>query len=69
LPTVTVTSLTAVALKVGANRVVRGARFSHPCGRPDLAAADERAWRERLVRRALEALTTPVAGPTLFELD
>lgn len=63
------TSLTAVALKVGANRVVRGARFSHPCGRPDLPDADERAWRERLVRRALEALATPVAGPTLFELE
>lgn len=64
----TVTSLAEVALKVGANRVVRGARFSHPCGRPDLGEPDERAWRVALVRRALVALRTPVSGPTLFEL-
>lgn len=67
-PTVSVTSLAAAALKVGANRVLRGHRFSHPCGRPDLAPADERAWRLALVRRALEALRTPVDGPTLFEM-
>jgi betaine reductase len=64
---VTVTSLTAVALTVGANRVVRGARFSHPCGRPGLAPDDERAWRLALVRAAIDALRTPVTEPTLFE--
>jgi glycine reductase len=67
LPTATVTSLTDVALKVGANRVVRGARFSHPCGNPALGPEAERAYRIALVRRALAALRTPVAGPTLFE--
>ena len=67
LPTVTVTSLASVALKVGANRVVRGTRFSHPCGHPGLTSADERAWRVDLVRAAVAALRTPVAEPTLFE--
>ena len=66
-PTAIVTSLADVALKVGANRVVRGARFSHPCGRPDLGQPDERVWRLALVRRALDALRTRVDGPTLFE--
>lgn len=66
-PTALVTSLTAVALTVGANRVVRGGRFSAPCGNPALAAADERAFRLDLVREALRALATPVTGPTLFE--
>ncbi|MBI2217206.1 MAG: hypothetical protein HYU51_07910 [Candidatus Rokubacteria bacterium] len=61
------TSLPAVALKVGANRVLRGNRFSHPCGNPALAPADERAWRLALVRRAIEVLSTRVEGPTLFE--
>jgi glycine reductase complex component B subunit gamma len=56
-----------VALKVGANRVVRGNRFSHPCGHPGLGRAEEQAWRLALVRRAVEALATPVDGPTLFE--
>ena len=67
MPTVTVTSLASVALKVGANRVVRGARFSHPCGQPVLAPVDERAWRLGLVRTAVAALRTAVSEPTLFE--
>lgn len=63
----TVTSLTDVALKIGANRVVRGVRFSHPCGDPALGPAAERELRLALVREALEALRTPVHAPTLFE--
>ena len=61
------TSLGSVALKVGANRVVRGNRFSSPCGKPGLSPADERAWRVDLVRAALNVLRAPVDGPTLFE--
>ena len=67
LPTVIVTSLTDVALKVGANRVLRGASFSAPCGRPD--SADERRFRLALVRRAVAILGTPVDRPTLFDVD
>jgi glycine/betaine/sarcosine/D-proline reductase family selenoprotein B len=66
-PTATITSLAAVAVKVGANRIVRGYRFSHPCGRPGLPPAEELAWRVELVRAALRALATPVEGPTVFE--
>lgn len=60
-----VTSFTSVGLKVGANRVVTGNRFSHPCGNPALDPADERAWRLDFVRRALNALRMPVEQPTL----
>ncbi len=67
-PTALVTSLSSVALKVGANRVIQGKRFSHPCGNPDLNAKDEKAWRLQLVRTALQALATSVGGPTLFEV-
>ena len=67
-PTALVTSLSSVALKVGANRVIQGKRFSHPCGNPELNMKDEKAWRLQLIRTALRALTTPVEGPTLFEL-
>jgi len=52
---------------VGANRVVRGVRFGHPCGNPALSEADERLLRVAIVREALAALRTPVSGPTLFE--
>ena len=69
MPTVIVTSLTDVALKVGANRVLRGASFSAPCGRPGADAAAERRFRLALVRRAVGVLGTPVDGPTLFDDD
>jgi glycine reductase len=68
LPTVMVTSLPSVALKVGANRVLRGPRFSHPCGNPALGEKDERTWRVDFLRRAIAALETPVPGPTLFDV-
>ena len=67
IPTVLITSLSTVALKVGANRVLQGKRFSHPCGDPALTPEDERQWRLELLRTALRALATPVTKPTLFE--
>jgi glycine reductase len=67
VPTVLVTALPGVAMKVGANRVLRGKSFSHPCGDPALDAGAERRFRVSLVRQALAALQTPVEGPTLFE--
>lgn len=69
IPTVLITSLSSVALKVGANRVIQGKRFSHPCGNPVLKPEDERSWRIELVQTAMRALTTPVTGPTLFASD
>ena len=68
IPTVLITSLSGVALKVGANRVLQGKRFSHPCGDPALGGEDEPRWRVELLRTALRALATPVTGPTLFEM-
>ena len=68
IPTVLITSLSAVALKVGANRVLQGKRFSHPCGDPSLSAEDERRWRVALLRTGLHALATRVTGPTLFQM-
>ncbi|MBI4558880.1 MAG: hypothetical protein HY706_14955 [Candidatus Hydrogenedentes bacterium] len=67
IPTVLITGLSTVALKVGANRVLQGKRFSHPCGNPALKPEDEQTWRLELLRTALRAFTTPVSMPTLFE--
>ena len=69
MPTVVVTSLADVALKVGANRVLRGASFSSPCGRPGADIDDERRFRLALVRRAVAILGIPVDHPTLFDKD
>jgi glycine reductase len=40
----------------------------YPTGDPQLAPAEERELRRRLLERALEALGTAVEGPTVFEL-
>jgi glycine reductase len=62
-------NLTGIALRVGAPRVVPTRGIPWPTGDPDLAPADERAWRRLLVQHALAALSTPVDGPTLFPVD
>jgi betaine reductase len=53
---------------VGAPRIVPTRGIPYPTGDPSLSAADEAAWRRRLVEQALKALTTPVKQPTIFEL-
>ncbi len=69
LPTVLATCLYTVATRVGANRIVRGGRFHHPFGQPELPPAEEYAWRRKFVERILQALCTPVQQPTVFDVD
>jgi hypothetical protein len=56
-----------LALTTGANRVIRGARIEHVCGDPHLGPEKDYAYGMRIVRTALEAMCTPVTGPTLFD--
>jgi len=58
--------MTPVAVMVGANRVVAAAGIIHPLGSAELSAEDEKALRRRIVERALLALRTEVARPTVF---
>ena len=62
-----ISAIYALALTTGANRVVRGARIEHVCGDPSLGPEKDYAYGMRIVTTALAALTTPVAGPTLFD--
>jgi glycine reductase len=39
----------------------------YPTGDPSVDPDEERAWRRRLVETALEAVSTPVDGPTVFD--
>ena len=58
--------MTPVAVMVGANRIVPAAGIIHPLGDAELSPEDEKALRRRIVERALEALKTEVARPTVF---
>ena len=61
--------MTPIAVMVGANRIVPAAGIIHPLGNAELSPEDERALRRRIVERALVALRTEVAEPTVFGGD
>jgi hypothetical protein len=60
-------ALPAIGLAANANRVVRGTKIQHVCGDPNLPDEADKALSLRIVQTALDALQTPVSGPTLFE--
>jgi glycine reductase len=60
-------ALPALALNVGALRVVRGVRIEHVCGDPSLSPEEDQELSRAIVMTALRALQTPIDGPTLFE--
>ena len=60
IPTALICTLVPLAVSVGANRVIAGKAINHPVGDPTLPREEEREFRARLVRRALDALTTSV---------
>ena len=62
-----ISAIYSFAMTTGANRVVRGARIKHVCGDPGLGPEKDYAYGMRIVRKALEPLTVPVSGPTLFD--
>jgi len=53
---------------VGAPRIVPTRGIPFPAGDPSLDPAAERAWRQRLLERALEAVSTAVHEPTIFDV-
>lgn len=67
IPVVHVCTVVPISLTVGANRIVPAVAIPHPLGNPALPPDEERALRRRLVIKALQALTTPVDGQTVFE--
>ena len=68
LPVVMITAMSPLAQSIGANRIVRGKAVPNPFGDPSRSLADERAFRKRVIERALEALQVGVEQPTVFEV-
>ena len=54
---------------MGAPRIVPTRGIPYPTGDPSLDPDAERAWRRRLLEKALEAVSTPVDKPTVFSLE
>jgi glycine reductase len=66
LPVVHMCTVVPISLTVGANRIVPTVAIPFPLGNPKLGPAEEKELRRKLVRKALRALETPVAGQTVF---
>ena len=60
-------SIVPISLTVGANRIVPTIAIPHPFGDPDQNEAEEKNLRLQLVKKALKALQTTVAGQKVFE--
>lgn len=56
-----------ISMTVGANRIVPTTAIPYPLGNPELSFPKEKALRRHLVEQALDALTQPVDGQTVFE--
>jgi glycine reductase len=67
IPTSQISTMTPIAMMVGANRVIPGGGIVHPVGNADLDPDGERCLRRDIVGKALEALEKKVEDQTLFE--
>jgi hypothetical protein len=48
---------------------VRGGKFHHPFGDPQLPPEEEYSWRRKFVERTIQVLCTPVQAPTVFDVE
>jgi hypothetical protein len=55
-----------VAIQLGASRVVTGTKIPNPCGDVNLPPENDRELRREIVKCALEALATNLAGAKTF---
>lgn len=69
IPVTHICTVVPISLTIGANRIVPAIGIPYPLG--DVHQSPEKSYeiRERLVTRALKALTVPVDKQTVFEED
>ena len=69
IPVTHICTVVPISLTIGANRIVPAVGIPYPLG--DVTESREKSYeiRERLVKRALKALTVPVEEQTVFEID
>jgi glycine reductase complex component B subunit gamma len=58
-----------LAQSIGPNRIIAGRAVTHPLGDPALSRPEEKEFRRRLVRKALDLLQTPVDQQVVMRLE
>jgi glycine reductase len=66
IPTAFISTIVPLAESIGPNRIIPGKAITHPLGDPTLSPAEEKAFRRRLVEKALRALETEITEQTIF---
>ena len=69
IPVVHMATVVPISLTIGANRIIPGVGIPYPLGDPTQGEADSKKIREKMIRRALKTLQTPVSEQTVFEKD
>ena len=69
IPVVHMATVVPISLTIGANRIIPGVGIPYPLGDPTQGEADSKKIREKMVRRALKTLQTPVSEQTVFQND
>jgi len=67
IPIVHMATITTISESVGANRIVPTVAIPYPVGNPDLGKEGELKLRQKMIKKALEALSTDVDKITKFE--
>ena len=69
IPVTHICTVVPISLTIGANRIVPAIGIPYPLGDPTKGDKKSHEIREKLVTRALKALTVPVDKQTVFEED
>ena len=67
IPIVHLATITTISESVGANRIVPTIAIPYPVGNPTLNTEDEKALRDEMVERAVNALATEITEATQFK--
>jgi len=66
IPAALLTAMTSMAKIAGANRILSSGLIPHPVGDPTRSPEEEFGWRKGQVRKALNAIATPIAEAQIF---
>ncbi len=66
IPVVHICSIITISQTVGANRIVPAIAIPHPLGNPKLSPEEEKRLRRNLLKKAFDALQTPIEEQTVF---
>lgn len=68
IPSALITAIPSVAKSVGVSRIITGGGIPYPAGDPNLPGDREVEFRRRLVEKALEAISSRIEAPTVFNV-